>query len=114
MEELEQIRLVVIDIGMNDEPLDLRNRRELDPNFVLRVLLLNNERLLEGVVEVVLEDGRRDLQRGGLVELTDRGHEFLNAVRDRGDWRRVIERLRANGHDIDTVALAVVVDTAME
>ena len=114
MEEMDEIRNVLIEIRMNDGFLDLRNRRGLDPNFLHRVLLLNNERLLEGAVEVVLKDGSRDLEREVLVQMTDLGHEFHDAVRDPEDWERVKEALRAAGQDLDTVALAVVIATAIK
>ena len=99
MEEIEQIRRTLIAIEENNEFIDMSNPDKLDQTVVRHVRSLIKERLLEGA---------------GDVRMTDRGHKFLKAVRNQEDREKVREALRAADHDLATVALAVVVDTAIE
>ena len=98
MDEIELIRNTLIAIEVDNEFIDMSNPDKLDQAVVSNVRELIGNGLLEGA---------------GDVRITNRGHEFLNAVRGPAAWERVRDRLENTVEDIDTVTLEDVVDTAI-
>lgn len=113
MDEMEKIRSDLYELEILFKSRTQVRADGHDPAFVRHVELSIDDGLLEGAVVTKGDDRSRTLQIIEPFQFTDRGHRFMDAVRIEADWEKVKERLRAADHDLDTVALAVVVDTAI-
>jgi hypothetical protein len=95
---MELIRRILLEIEANDqlEILDVS-----DDVIAHHVLLINEEQLLKGLVAAEQLNGPPILQQTmAYVRLTSKGHDFLNAIRDEGVWKKTKEKITEVGGGI--------------
>jgi len=96
--DMDLIRRILLEIESNDQ-LEIPEASE---ELIARhVLLLNEEQLIKGLVAAEQLNGQPVLQQTmAYTRLTSKGHDFLDAIRDEGVWKKTREKITEVGGGI--------------
>ena len=106
--DLSLIRNILLSIEQHDK-VDVECEDDI---LAQHILLLNERNFVKGIVAQEVLNGPPVIQQTmSYVRLTSAGHDYLNAVRDEGVWKKTVEKIGKLGGG---VTLEIVVAIATE
>src|SRR5687768_8627056 len=92
--DMELVRAILLEVekaGPNGEPIEITDKSVEEVNYHIK--RMKEAGLIDAVISETILSGSTPSSPYRIVEMTWKGHDFLDAARDTGVWRKALSRI---------------------